>query len=289
MINAITDLHCIASYLGGDVHGDYVLAPGPGHSRADRSLKVWLCADARDGFRVHSFAGDDWKECRDYVRQVLYGHEPVAVGFRNPPSQSRTLASELNAHMAMQLWAEARDPRGTIVERYLEKRGLALPDALALRVVRYHPALWLNGKLVPGMITLFRDILTDEPMGIQRTFLNGDATKITRMMLGPCSNAAIKFETDPRGDQFHVGEGFESALAAYLSGRCKVWAMGSAGALGRVPVLNGVLVLTVLGENDKPNADAVRALAKAWCDAGRKVFILMPLHGDIADAYNEAA
>ena len=37
-----TDLRAIAHALGGEVGGGQVLAPGPGHSSADRSLAVRL-------------------------------------------------------------------------------------------------------------------------------------------------------------------------------------------------------------------------------------------------------
>src|SRR3984893_11304738 len=52
------DPHVVARALGGNVSGHNVVAPGPGHSRADRSLSVKLDPSAPDGFIVHSFAGD---------------------------------------------------------------------------------------------------------------------------------------------------------------------------------------------------------------------------------------
>jgi hypothetical protein len=53
------DLKNLAQALGGDFNRDQVLAPGPGHSRQDRSLSITLSTSASDGFIVHSFAGDD--------------------------------------------------------------------------------------------------------------------------------------------------------------------------------------------------------------------------------------
>jgi hypothetical protein len=61
----------VAAALGGDVSGNKVLAPGPGHSPKDRSLSVLLDPHAPESFVVHSFAGDDPIKCRDYVRQRL--------------------------------------------------------------------------------------------------------------------------------------------------------------------------------------------------------------------------
>jgi hypothetical protein len=62
----------VAQALGGQVAGrDTILAPGPGHSRQDRSLAIRLDPAAPDGFLVYSHSGDDWRDCRDYVRERL--------------------------------------------------------------------------------------------------------------------------------------------------------------------------------------------------------------------------
>jgi len=61
----------MARALGGVVAGKQILAPGPGHSREDRSLSVALSDANPEGFVVHSLAGNDPLECRDHVRQKL--------------------------------------------------------------------------------------------------------------------------------------------------------------------------------------------------------------------------
>jgi hypothetical protein len=61
----------IAAALDGEISGDQVLAHGPDHSAKDRSMSVRLDPAATDGFLVHSFAGDDPIECKDYVRDRL--------------------------------------------------------------------------------------------------------------------------------------------------------------------------------------------------------------------------
>jgi hypothetical protein len=74
----------LAQALKGDICGGEVLAPGPGHSANDRSLSVRPSTDAPDGFLVHSFAGDDLRTCRDYVRNRL-GLDPFKPnGGANP-------------------------------------------------------------------------------------------------------------------------------------------------------------------------------------------------------------
>lgn len=69
--NMLPNLQAIARALGGEVTGDQVLAPGPGHSPKDRSLSIKLDTNAPEGFIVHSFANNDPITCKDYVRALL--------------------------------------------------------------------------------------------------------------------------------------------------------------------------------------------------------------------------
>jgi putative DNA primase/helicase len=59
----------IARALGGEVSNGQVLCPGPGHSQQDRSLAVKPRVNGN--YIVHSFAGDDWRVCRDHVNARL--------------------------------------------------------------------------------------------------------------------------------------------------------------------------------------------------------------------------
>jgi hypothetical protein len=73
-----------AAALGGDVSGNSVRAPGPGHSARDRSLSVTPSIAAPNGFLVHSFAGDDPLGCLDYVRAKLGSPEFSPARSRKP-------------------------------------------------------------------------------------------------------------------------------------------------------------------------------------------------------------
>jgi Toprim domain-containing protein len=65
-------LQQLAKALGGEVSGDGVLCPGPGHSADDRSLSIKLDDKDPDGFVVNSFSpADKWEDCRDHVREKL--------------------------------------------------------------------------------------------------------------------------------------------------------------------------------------------------------------------------
>jgi hypothetical protein len=65
------DLRSAAKLLGGHVSGDQILCPAPGHSPKDRSLAVKFDDKAPEGFLTFGHARDDWKKCRDHVREKL--------------------------------------------------------------------------------------------------------------------------------------------------------------------------------------------------------------------------
>jgi putative DNA primase/helicase len=293
------DPRAVARALGGSVSGRNVVAPGPGHSRADRSLSIKIEPAAPDGFIVHSFAGDPPLGCRDYVRAALGLGARECLRQQSSPRRSRpsTVAPESDADyrsvLAVRLWNEARDPRGTVVARYLASRGLTLPDESGGEVIRFHPALKFNGASVGGMVALFRDIRTNAPCGILRTFLDGAGRKLDRKMLGRARDAAIKLDADESiALGLHIGEGVETCLAAWLAGFRPVWALGSAGAIAAFPVLTGIEAITVLGEvgDGGANHRAAQACAACWIEAGREAFSVAPQVGsDMNDVWREVA
>src|SRR6267143_983831 len=123
------DARSVALALGGEVCSrDAVLAPGPGHSRRDRSLSIKLDPSARDGFVVHSFAGEDPLVCRDHVRNALSLGPPDQ---RRPPplpyARGAVSRDDGTSALALRIWDRANSARHTIVERYLASRGLAVP------------------------------------------------------------------------------------------------------------------------------------------------------------------
>src|SRR5262245_2757820 len=152
----------VARVLGGDHLGpDGVSAPGPGHSQHDRSLRIWLDASAPDGFRVHSFAGDDPIRCRDHVLKMLGlpPWRPGASASRRPkPHQiaDPDAAQEGRIAHARSIWRETVEMRGTVAEAYLNSRGLEFEGDLT-HVLRFHGGLHYNGRSVPALVALMRD------------------------------------------------------------------------------------------------------------------------------------
>jgi Toprim domain len=292
------DPRAVARALDGETTGCNVLAPGPGHSPADRSLSVKIDSAARDGFIVHSFAGDAPLACRDHVRRAIGLSKQARARKRSTPRRPRpdpAKSDDVTASiaLALRLWNEAHDPRGTVVEVYLRSRKLALSDDLCGEVVRFHPALNFDGAHVPGMVALFRDIATNEPCGFHRTLLDRDGCKLGRRMLGRAKCAAIKLDADEDvALGLVIGEGLETSLAARLAGFRPVWALGSAGAIAAFPVLPGIEAITILGEIDDGGANrrAAQACAARWMAAGQEAFVIAPLTGgDLAEIWRELA
>ena len=69
------DVSWAAKVLGGRVERpDRIRVPGPNdkkRGRNDDSLMVFFGDDRPEGYEVYSHSGDDWRECRDYVRDRL--------------------------------------------------------------------------------------------------------------------------------------------------------------------------------------------------------------------------
>ncbi len=272
----ISDSRRAASALRGEIVGrDEILCPGPGHDLRDRSLSVRISASSPDGFLTHSFAGDDWRECRDHVRRLL-GIErdrqtaprlATEIRRRAPPA----LKDNSGTAPALALWRASVDPRRTLAERYLSGRGLDLGDDIAGAVLRWNAA-------IGAMVALFHDIRTDEPRAVSRTFLDSEGRKLGRKFLGPVGGGAIKLDSDEGVlGGLHIGEGVETSMSARQLGLRPAWALGSKGAIRSFPIVNGIEALTILAEPDA--AAEVEACAARWHAAGREVLINRAIGG----------
>ncbi|KAB7785974.1 DUF7146 domain-containing protein [Methylorubrum populi] len=295
----------IAHALGGKVLGRQVLAPGPGHSRKDQSLSVRLATTSPKGFVVHSYCGDDWRDCEEHVASALglpsdhwrerkERHEPDsldAMRRRQRRIESQRHEAEQNARRqrnALTIWDAATDPRTTVVATYLRSRALDLPDEIAGEAIRFHPRCPWGTDFVPAMVAAFRNVETGEITGIHRTALTTDGQKIGRKMLGIVADAAIMLDPcEAVSLGLAIGEGIETSLSARQLGIRPVWALGSVDAIRTFRVLPGVEGLTVLGETGDSGASesACREVGTRWHRAERAVEIILPrVFGDLNDA-----
>jgi hypothetical protein len=253
----------------------------PGRRKArDQCLGVTIYPDGGVGWRCFHCGDTGGASLQSSRRPIRSNNARLRV--RMPAEQSNDEARRIRRALA--IWNEARDPRGTLAERYLMvERGLHLPDEVAGSVIRFHPALFFEGAQVPAMVSLFRDIKTNEPCGIHRVFLDSEGHKIKRMMLGPVGGAAVKLDADENVTLgLAVGEGIETCLAGWHLGFRPVWALGSANAIGKFPVLPGIETITTLGENDDDgkNAEQTSICTERWTGAGKEAFEVTLVSGD---------
>jgi hypothetical protein len=131
------------------------------------------------------------------------------------------------------------------------------------------------------------------------------------MMLGPAAGAAAKltphaatFAEQDLGawcERLHVCEGIETGLGLLQMGRAPTWALLSAGAMARLPVLFAVGELVACADSDDVGVDLIRepwrrndtgkiaafTAADRWLQAGKKARVALAFEeqktGDFAD------
>ena len=285
------NIRAIARLLSGEVAGPgRILCPGPGHSPGDRSLSITFVG--ADEPIVHSFAGDDWRACKDHVARLLglpeWRPSQDLEEQRRRQEAKRALRAKTeakNTRAARLIWNRGVDPRGTAAELYLKSRGLALTDD-ACAVLRFHPAAtwhvdpdhpeFPRGRH-PTLLAAFQDIETDELTGIHRIRVDQPRLwpRTRRKMLGPVAGSAVKLADVPDG-VLAVGEGIETCMAANALGFGPAWALGCAGAIATLPVLEDIRKLILLGENDDASRKATDDCAERWVRAGREVELVEP-------------
>jgi hypothetical protein len=272
------DLQSLRAVLGGEITGGQLLCPGPGHSPRDRSLAVKLSASG--GFVVHSFAGDDWRECRGHVHARLGLPQWRSHNLIITRAQASSIESNKNVESARRLWSEGADPRGTSAEAYLAARKLHLPAEQCGSVFRFHPQCpWrIEDKIefIPCLIAAFTCINDNEITAIHRIRVDRLELwpKTERRMLGAVAGTAIML--DPPGQRLAIAEGIESALAARQLGFGATWALGSARELAPI---DGVNELIILGERDEASRKAADACARLWQAQERAVSLVLPAYG----------
>jgi putative DNA primase/helicase len=273
-------LQTIARVLGGEVTAGHIVCPGPGHSPRDRSLSVKIKPDG--DFIVHSFAGDDWADCRDHVKAALgIGRAPAETPIRRTfiaPQDDRHRRIE----QALAIWRDARDPHGTPVETYLARRGIALP-LVECEDLKWHPVCPFAGTRTGAMVALIRDVATGDPIGIHRTALSLDGLKIEiggkdRMILGQASGGVVCLSPwDSVNYAVGIGEGIETTLSLHAIpefGSTPAWASLTAQNVVNFPALSGVETLWIAVDNDPPGIKAAEVVRDRWTAAGREVFIV---------------
>ena len=275
----MTDARTITDALGGRWSGSNGMARCPCHEDRDPSLSI---SDGQDGkLLVNCFAGCDPVD----ILRALNG-QGLSEPSREPPAPG--LHRRDNGRAALDIWREARPAAGTLVEKYLRCRGIALPVPPS---IRYHPGLRhkATGLILPAMVAAVQ--APDRRVtAIHRTFLNEFGGKAAlsapKMALGPLGAGAVRLAK--AGRVIGLAEGIETALSAMEITGTPCWAALSATRLSRVAMPPGVRAVALFADNGDAGERAAREAAAAYRRQGKAVTIQRPPQGsaDWNDALN---
>ncbi|MCH8999529.1 MAG: toprim domain-containing protein [Proteobacteria bacterium] len=288
----------IATALGGRKTGRCWMARCPAHDDRDPSLSIATGKDGKVLLRCH--AGCDQAQVIDALwgrglweprdrhadRRHAYKLRRSAVMAPERDDATRTEA-------ARRIWQASAPAPGTLIETYLQSRGLhpPLPPTLRFHTGLKHP----SGGIWPAMVTLVTRGGDDTQFAIHRTFLTRDGTgKIPvepqKMMLGPCRGGAVRLA--PSGEHLAVAEGIETALSIMQATGVPTWAALSAGGIKSLilPPLPLATMVTITADHDAVGLRAAHDAAERWTLESRRVRIALPPEGqDFNDFLREEA
>jgi hypothetical protein len=174
---------------------------------------------------------------------------------------------------AIALWGSAGRAGGTIVERYLRARGIAIELPPSLRcggghyLDRYQPPAMVAAVQAPDRRTIAMQTTLIDPRGDRKA-----QVRLPRKTTGALGAGAVRL--GPAGDVLGLAEGVETALSAMQITGVPVWACLGSFRMCRVAVPDAVRELHLFGDNDDPGRDAVERAAHAH--RHRRVVIHFP-------------
>jgi hypothetical protein len=221
---------------------------------------------------------------------------------RSPEAKQRDIkrraaddaADQRRIEQARRLWRESLSIKDTWAKQYLSGRNLVIPKdpEIVERTLRFHPNCPFPDKTnAPALLVAFTRV---DPLVINNPFDDPPPQAIHRIrgrghdnkaMLGPVKNLAMMISPWWRVyEHLHVCEGIETALSLY-EGRKPIWAMGSAGGIERLPVIERVKVLHIWADNDA-NGTGLTAAYRCrdrWVEQGKDVVVRISEGGDYAE------
>jgi hypothetical protein len=248
----------VTEYLKGEWsrRRNHGLAPGPGHSKHDRSLSIKRHSTNPDDVVLYSFAGDDVLAIKDDLRRAgvlparSFGPAAVSDPVARTIAAARKAEAEAEAdkeeaarieeqqRKALTLWRRSSPIEGTIAERYLrEVRGITCPlpptlSFLAATPKYPHPkliaAFGIGPEIEPGLVTI-PELIT----AVHCTALLADGSgkapiEPQRFILGPAKGSPIVLAPVSDSLGLLIGEGIETTLWGHQPSGLGAWAAGSA-------------------------------------------------------------
>jgi hypothetical protein len=275
----------------GEGAGSCPICGGTDRFSINTKKQVFNCrgCGAKGGDAIDLVQFLDGRGFREAV-EILNGDDLPAGSLprRTSPSDAENTATR---EAARRIWHASADPRGTLVEVYLRRDGLDIPEGAALNIIRFNGAAVFGEETHPALICLVRGIVSNEPQAIHRTALCPDGSavkrngKTLRMSLGPVSGGAIKIDRHSSvGDVLAIGEGVETCLAGRHYGYLPCWSVISKAGIKNFPLLPGVEQLQIFVDDDPAGEEASADCKARWTESGRHVRFVWPMAGkDLRD------
>jgi hypothetical protein len=235
-------------------------------------------------------AGEVIKEALRIIEECGVAVERIEG--QRPPRAPRPNRGAENTRNAASIWAASLPlAPDTEAARYLNRRGLALPEIGALRFNTAIPRARNNQLFSQAALIALFQLPDGRPVAIHRIYLTPDGRRDgDRMMLGPAKGAVIMLGQPERG-LLGIGEGVETTLAASsLFGDVPGWAAGSDGGLrefGRWLIAHpawawqaGIRRLLIWADAKNAGETAGRDLLAACRTAGVDAQLYLPRGGD---------
>jgi hypothetical protein len=199
---------------------------------------------------------------------------------------------------ALGAWRRAVSANGTLVERYLQGRGITGPPPASIRFLS-RQRNWTDNKAYPAMIGLVQRVPGDDEClqagallidaGAHFTFLQGSgaedpvrkaATDACKLTLGQLRHGGVWLTpVNEINEQLAVAEGIETALSVQQITNLPTVAALSAAGMRSFRWLPRVRRLWIAADNDEVGRGAAEALLARALRAGLQAHIKLPARG----------
>jgi hypothetical protein len=260
-------------YRHGKYYGNCPVCEYQGFSLREQQGKVL--------FKAHACGCSQDDLIRKFREDGLWGSPKAGflLQVAKEPKQSKKPASDTR-DIARRIWRETVPATGTIVEAYLQSRGITCPVPES---IRFNPRCWHDNSQTkhPAMIAKVRMWDSDELIAIHRTYLKPDGSgkadvAQNKMTLGPYQGGAAHIT--PAGETLAIAEGVETALSVYQLAGMPTWCALSAPGMKALilPPLPLAREVFIFPDHDPVGLAACESAADRWYWEGRRVRILPP-------------
>jgi phage/plasmid primase-like uncharacterized protein len=214
-----------------------------------------------------------WPEGDDQTAR----HDPAELAKKH---QAEARERQRKIALAADMWGEAYEASGTLIESYFRGRSIRLPVPPVIRMqgMRGSYGRHPTGARRPQMIARVEHV-EHGSVAVHCTYLTVDGSAKAsldpvRICHGPVRGAAVRLA--PAGPTLAVAEGVETALSYMQLTGTPTWAALSAAGIRSLILPETVREVVIATDPDPVGIMAAHAAARRWISEGRRVSIARP-------------